>query len=117
MDDEAPSGEKILDALGDCQARRILRAISSEALSAKEIGERLELSLPTVYRRLDTLESCDLVEARILVAENGNHYKVFECDFESTVVTLNDEQFDAEVYHSGALPERFSNLWEAFGSE
>lgn len=115
MGDEDQPVEEILDALGDPEARRILAAINPEALSAKEIGERLDLSLPTVYRRLDMLESSDLVVARTLIAENGNHYKVFECNFESTVITLEDTEFNAEVRHSETVPDRFSSLWEEFG--
>lgn len=115
MGDEEQSVEGILDALGDAEARQILATINPEALSAKEIGERLDLSLPTVYRRLDMLESHDLVAARTLIAENGNHYKVFECNFESTVITLEGEEFEAEVHHGEGIPERFSNLWSELG--
>jgi DNA-binding transcriptional ArsR family regulator len=117
MGDEEQTGGDILDALGDAEARRILAAINLEALSAKEIAERLDLSLPTVYRRLDMLESCDLVAARTLVAENGNHYKVFECNFESTVITLDGQEFKAQVHHEEGIPERFSTLWEEFGGD
>ena len=117
MGDEDSSVEGVLEALGDAEARRILATINPEPLSAKEIGERLDLSLPTVYRRLDMLESLDLVAARTLIAENGNHYKVFECNFESTIVTLEDEEFDVEVAHQETLPERFSSLWDEFGKD
>lgn len=117
MGDEEPSAADLLDALGDGEARRILAIINPEPLSAKELGERLDLSLPTVYRRLDTLESLNLVTARTLVAENGNHYKVFECNFESTVVVLDGEEFEIEVSHKESLPERFSSLWEEFGED
>ena len=117
MGDEEQTVEEILDALGDAEARRILAAINPEALSAKEIAERLDLSLPTVYRRLDMLVARDLVVARTLVAENGNHYKVFECNFESTVVTLEGKKFRAEVRHGERIPERFSSLWEEFSGD
>jgi predicted transcriptional regulator len=117
MGDEEQTVEGILDALGDAEARRILSTINPEALSVKEIGERLDLSLPTVYRRLDMLESCDLVAARTLVAENGNHYKVFECNFQSTVISLEGEEFKTEVYHREGFPERFSSLWDEFGGD
>lgn len=117
MSEEEPSAEALLDALGDDEARRILATINPEPLSAKELGEELGLSLPTVYRRLDTLEELDLVTARTLVAENGNHYKVFECNFESTVVVLEGEEFEIDVSRKENLPERFSRLWGEFGGE
>lgn len=117
MGDEDQTVEKILDALGDAEARQILAIINPKALSAKEIGERLDLSLPTVYRRLDMLESRDLVAVRTLVAESGNHYKVFECNFERTVISLEGEEFTAEVHRGEGMPERFSNLWDELGGD
>lgn len=117
MGDDKLSVEGVLDALGDAEARRILAVVNPEPLSAKEIGDQLNLSLPTVYRRLDMLESQDLVSARTLVAENGNHYKVFECNFESTVITLEGESFNAEISHKEGLPERFSSLWDDIGGK
>ena len=86
MDDR--SIEEILDTIGDRHAREVLAAISIEPHSAKELAEECDLSLPTVYRRIEVLREHDLVTDRTLVAEDGNHYKVYESNFESTVISL-----------------------------
>lgn len=114
MDDEQAIDE-LLDTIGDREARRILTLINPEPRSAKEIGEELDLSLPTVYRRLDLLQEHDLVESRTLVAENGNHYKVFEANFTSTVIALEGDEFNIQIYRQEELPDRFSSLWDALG--
>jgi predicted transcriptional regulator len=109
--------EEMLDTIGDEHARRVLAAISREPRSAKELAEECDLSLPTVYRRIEVLEDHDLVTDRTLVADDGNQYKVYESNFESTVITLEDDEYRVRVYRDDNLPDRFSQLWEELGNE
>jgi len=109
--------EEILDTIGDEHARSVLAAISDEACSAKELAEECDLSLPTVYRRLELLEEYDLVTDRTLVADDGNHYKVYESNFESTVISLEDDEYKVRIYRKGNLPDRFSQLWDDLNPE
>lgn len=111
MDDDQTI-EEVLDTIGDTEARRVLAAVSRDSRSAKELGEELDLSLPTVYRRLEILQEHNLVTSRTLVAENGNHYKVFECNFNSTVISLDDDEYNIRIYREDNLPDRFSDLWD-----
>ena len=114
MDEETPV-EEILDTIGDQRARRVLASVSSRPKSAKELGKELELSLPTVYRRLDLLEGHDLISSRTLVGEDGTHYKVFECNFDSTIISLEDDEYSVRIYRTEDLPDRFSSLWDDLG--
>lgn len=116
VDDER-SIEEVLDTIGDEHARRVLAAISREPKSAKELGGECDLSLPTVYRRIEILKEYDLVTDRTLVADDGNHYKVFESNFESTVISLEDDEYKVRIYRSENLPDRFGQLWDELGSE
>ena len=109
--------EDILDTIGDEHARRVLAAISTEARSAKELAEECDLSLPTVYRRIEMLDEYDLVTDRTFVADDGNHYKVYESNFESTVISLQDDEYQVRIYREDNLPDRFSQLWDELGSE
>lgn len=115
MDDR--SIEDVLDTIGDEHARRVLAAISRESQSAKELAEECDLSLPTVYRRLEMLEEYDLVRDRTLVADDGNHYKVYESNFESTVISLEDDEYKVRIYREENLPDRFSQLWDELHAE
>lgn len=104
--------EDILNTIGDEYARHILATLSKGPHSAKELSEKCDLSLPTVYRRIELLEEHDLVRERTIVAEDGNHYRTFECNFNSTVISLSDEEFDVKIYRSENLPDRFNELWD-----
>jgi len=109
--------EDILDTIGDKHARRVLAAISKDPKSAKELAEECDLSLPTVYRRIEMLDEYDLVKDRTLVADDGNHYKVYESNFESTVITLEDDEYKIRIYREENPSDRFSQLWDDLGAE
>jgi DNA-binding transcriptional ArsR family regulator len=109
--------EDVLDTIGDQHARTVLAAISREPLSAKELAAECDLSLPTIYRRLELLQDHDLVVERTAVAEDGNHYNVYECNFDSTVIRLEDDEYDVRIYRKENLPDRFTQLWDELGAE
>jgi len=110
--DDEQSIEDILDTIGDEHARRVLAAISREPRSAKELSEECDLSLPTVYRRIEMLNQYDLVKDQTLVADDGNHYKIYESNFESTVISLEEDEYRVRIYREENLPDRFSQLWD-----
>jgi len=109
--------EEILDTIGDRHARKVLAAISRESRSAKELAEECDMSLPTVYRRIEMLDEYDLVKDRTLVADDGNHYKVYESNFESTVISLEEDEYRVRIYREENLPDRFSQLWDELHAE
>ena len=116
MDDDR-SIDEILDTIGDQHARQVLAAISREPQSAKALAEECDMSLPTVYRRIEMLDEYDLIKDRTLVADDGNHYKVYESNFESTVISLEDEEYKIQIYREESLPDRFSQLWDELQAE
>jgi Fe2+ or Zn2+ uptake regulation protein len=95
----------------------VLAAISRDPKSAKELAEECEMSLPTVYRRIEMLSEYDLVTEHTLVADDGNHYKVYESNFESTVISLQDDEYHVQIYREENLPDRFSQLWDDLHAE
>lgn len=96
MVDDRPI-EETLDILGDSQARAVLAALDRESQSAKELADRLNLSLPTIYRRINRLEEQGLIEHRSVISIDGNHYKVYACDFDSAVISLQDGEYDVQI--------------------
>jgi len=115
--DDDKSIEEILDTIGDQHARKVLAAISRESRSAKELAAECDLSLPTVYRRLEMLQEYDLIVDRTLIADDGNHYKEYESNFESTVISLQDDEYQVRIYREENLPDRFSQLWDELNPE
>lgn len=111
VDDDRPI-EEILNTIGDEHARTVLAAVSRDPRSAKELAEACDLSLPTIYRRLDLLDDHDLVTERTVVTDEGNHYSVYECNFDSTVISLEDDEYRVRIYRRENVPDRFTQLWD-----
>jgi len=106
------SVEAVLDTMGDNYARQMLAALSHEPRPAKELAEACDISLPTVYRRLERLEDQALVTSRTETDDDGNEFRLYECNFESTVISLDDEEYDVRIYRRENLAGRFSELWD-----
>ena len=97
MDDERPIKE-LLNTIGNEQARKILAAIAHEPSSAKELTEQLNLSQATIYRRINKLQKHDLIKEQTLVADDGNHYNKYECNFNSVYISLEGSEYNVCVY-------------------
>lgn len=109
------SVEEILDTIGDEYARDVLALICDRAYSAREIADNLDHSKNTVYRRINTLKEHGLVETQTRIVEDGNHYQVHEAAFDSVIVSVEDEEYDVEIYRREELPDRFASLWNDLG--
>lgn len=104
--------EEILDTIGDPRARTILASISREPRPVGELAEDLGYARSTIYQRLDELEEHDLVTPENRIAPDGNHYQVFKCNFESTVISLEGDEYDVRIFRRENLPGRFTDLWD-----
>jgi len=104
--------EEILNTIGDEHARLILAAISEQPQSAMDLADELDMSKATIYRRIEMLQEHDLIKDQTLVADDGNHYKVFKCNFNSTVISLEGDEYDVRIFREENLPDRFAQLWD-----
>lgn len=111
------STEVVLDTIGDKCSRDILVALARRPRSVKELAGDLDYSRPTIYRRVNRLQESDMVRERTLVANDGNHYNIYECNFDSTVIALKDEEYKVRIYRKENLPDRFGQLWDELGAE
>lgn len=109
---EDKSIEEILDTIGDPRARTILAAVSREPGRVNDLAGDLDLAPSTVYRRLNELADHDLVTSETRIAKDGNHYQVFRCNFESTVISLEGDEYDVRIFRRENLPSRFDQLWD-----
>lgn len=81
-------------------------------MSASELSERCEASLPTIYRRLDRLESHGFVVERTELDPDGNHYNVYEARLDRVEITLGDGEFEFEIDYREDVADKFTRLWE-----
>lgn len=107
--------EEILALLNDEYARAILEETSSEPMSARTLSERCDASRATIYRRINRLKDCDLIEEQMQPQPDGNHHKVFASRLESYSVEFEDGQMRANIERMPAkedVADRFTKMWE-----
>lgn len=88
---------ELLSLLGDDHARNVLRVLAEGPRPAAEIVDELPISRPTVYRRLDSLESAGLVESSMRIREGGHHRKRFRLAVDSAEVGFDGDGLTVEV--------------------
>lgn len=84
-----------LALLGDDHACEIIRTLEGEALAARELVERCEMSRPTVYRRLDRLTDAGIVAAEMALGADGHHRKEFSLAIDSVAFEIGADGIDA----------------------
>lgn len=95
--DDPLDSEELLELLGDEYARAVLRTIADEPKAGQEIAEETDASAPTVYRRLEELETAGLVEAEMVFDDRGHHYRQFRAVFESANLRFDGEGVSVSV--------------------
>lgn len=96
----------------DRDALAILTELRAEPLSAKAVAEKADVSLKTAYRRLDALEAADLVEARTMPDEQGNHYTAYRTVPSAVVLEFDFEDGTVDADRKDDDVTRFMSLWE-----
>lgn len=86
---EDRTSSELLDALGDKKTRHCCRVLNEGERSAREVSELTGYSLPTVYRRLNTLRQTGLIDSRTRIDPGGDHYETFRTVTERVVVDLD----------------------------
>ncbi|TKR24946.1 winged helix-turn-helix domain-containing protein [Natronomonas salsuginis] len=87
---EDDTASDVLDALGDEKTRRCCRVLNGDEKSAREIADVTGYSLPTVYRRLNTLRQAGLIDSRTTIDPGGDHYEAFTTITERITVELGE---------------------------
>lgn len=107
-----PDNIAVFGLLHDEYAREIFIATTQEALSAKELADECEMSLPTVYRRADELVEEGLVVRNSELDPSGNHYTSYEAAIEHIDVDVQDGAIDVTLTRSEDAVDRFTRAWE-----
>lgn len=106
--------EDVAAVLEDETARTILTATSVEPMSATALSERCGVSEPTIYRRLEDLRKCNLVEAQTRPDLGGGHHeKVYHPRLERVAVTLESGELQLHIERrEETMADRFTELVE-----
>lgn len=108
--------DTIFDLISDEIARAILELASDAPISAEVLAEQLDVSLPTIYRRINGLQEFDLIEEGVHVDDDGNHFKRFLSGLSEMTISLDDGRLHADVVLDGDLTDRFSEFFDDLGA-
>lgn len=109
--------DTLLDVFGSESARGILALASVRPLPAKELADRLDVSEPTVYRRLAVLQRYDLVSEDQHIDDEGNHYKTYETNLDRIAFEIEDGEFIVDVRLQRDLVDQFEQFWGDLGEK
>ncbi len=105
----------VVGLLDDEHVRSILVATSAEPLSAKELGERCDVSVSSIYRRVDELRDIDLLEERTRPRSDGHHETVYVSALDRFELTISDGDLDWTVDRAGDdVADELSRMWGNF---
>lgn len=105
----------VFEIFGDELTRQILVLASEEPLSAGELSEHLDASLPTVYRRVNALLEHDLIAEHQQIDRDGNHYKTFETTLKRVSFEIEAGGYNVDVEMRRSLVDQFGELWSDLG--
>ncbi|MDY7081611.1 MAG: helix-turn-helix domain-containing protein [Halobacteria archaeon] len=89
--------DSIFDLLGDECARTILSKLSIKEMSAKELANNCNVSLPTIYRRVNALSNHGLINEKTRIGEDGSHYNIYENNFNRMSIEAENGKIKVSV--------------------
>ena len=108
-----PAG--IFEVLASEESRRILAAASVQPVSANELEQVCDVSLPTIYRRLEVLVRYDLLsEERIVNPEQGQS-KRYSTDLKEINVEITDGEISVNLELEKDTVDKFGELFSDLG--
>lgn len=101
----------VLDVFADPVARNTLVLANGQAVSANQLAETLDVSPPTIYRRIDPLVEANLLKERQQVDPDGNQHKEYETVLEEVTVAIENDGYAVDIQVDRDLTDDFEALW------
>lgn len=111
MGDKSWNPPTVFDLFGDAVVRRVLVAASDAPVSANELVDDLDVSPPTVYRRINELLDHEFLAERRRIDGDGNQYRVFETTLRRVEFRVEDGGYDVDIGMRRDLTDRFESFW------
>lgn len=102
--------DNIIEVLASSESRKILSAASVRPVSAEELNEIVNVSLPTVYRRINVLIEYDLLSEEQAIDPEKGKYKRFRTDLKEVRFAVSDGGFDVEVKLRRDTVDKFADM-------
>lgn len=105
------SPSNVLDVFADPVARALLLVASEQPVSVNDIAASLDVSNPTVYRRIDALVDANLLAEYQRIDPNGNQHKEYETILDEITFSIEDDGYRVEMQADQNLADDFESLW------
>jgi predicted ArsR family transcriptional regulator len=90
--------EDVIEIFSDDYACRILATLETEGpMPAADLADKFDMSRPTVYRRLNQLETLGFVSSRKQFEPDGNHRKQFQLVLDEIRFEVGENGVDAGI--------------------
>lgn len=104
----------LFELFADDYSREILLAADEQPRTAKDLSQRCDASLATIYRRISTLEEHGFIRVHSTIGSGGEHKQLFETTIETLHVAISDGELELSVETRDELAENFTTLWQNF---
>lgn len=111
MGDKEWTPSNVLDVFGDSVARATLVIANGGPVSVKEIAERLDVSDPTVYRRIGPLVDANLLQEHRRIDRDGNQHKEYETILDEATFRIEGDSYTVDLQVDQNLSEDFASMW------
>lgn len=103
--------DTVFDVLGSETAREILALASTRPMPAHELADACDVSLPTVYRRVNVLVEYDMLTEETRIDDDGNHFSAYDTNLERVCFEVEDGSFEVDIHLRRDLVDRFDAMW------
>ncbi|WP_435174411.1 ArsR/SmtB family transcription factor [Halorussus sp. AFM4] len=108
---------ELLRVLGNKYNAEILRA-TSEAKSAQELSDELEIPIATSYRRIEELTEADLLElSGREFSDEGRRTKVYRRNVDALEISFEDEAIDVATEDRPDVDNSLADVWRDLKAE
>jgi DNA-binding MarR family transcriptional regulator len=107
--------QAVASLLEDDHARMILETTSVEPHSQSELAEELDVSRPTVSRRIERLTDAGLIDEQTRLRSDGHHDSVYVAQLDRFEVRLRDGQLEYDLNRMERdMSDELERLWSKF---
>lgn len=111
MTEKEWSPANILDVFGDSIARAALVLASDQPVTVKDLADQLDVSDPTIYRRIDPLVEANLLREHQQVDAKGNQPCRYETMLEQVTFEVGTDGYTVDIQVKQNLVEDFESMW------
>lgn len=86
--DKYDISQKILKELANLESRHILFAITKHPKTVQEISHKLKIPLSSVYKRIESLKGCSLIQAKADFSEKGYVTKYYQSKIKDVEISI-----------------------------